>query len=123
MLRNFRSAKGEGGGARSTVGAGASALACGVAIDALVGVELPSAAGLVVTVTFDRTTMLVLTWMTDLRGDDCGRAFDCAAESPFASFTTTTDRRSPRLLHHFQKNQPEHASVTTANRAAAERSK
>src|SRR3989442_14920851 len=111
MLRNFKSAKGEGGGAGSAVGAGASALACGVAIDALVGVELTSAAGLVVTVTFDRTTMLVLTWMRGLRGDDCERAFTWAAESPFASFTATMDRRSPRLLHHFQKNQPEHASV------------
>src|SRR5438093_9684576 len=123
MLRNFKSAKGEGGGAGSAAGAGASALAWRVAIDALVGVGLTSAGGVVVAVAFDRTTMLVLTWMTGLRGDDCGRTFTWAAESPFASFTATTDRRSPRLLHHFQKNQPEHASVTTASRAAAERSK
>src|SRR5439155_4183744 len=124
MLRNFKSAKGDGGAAGSVASAGAAAVVCDVEIDAVVGADRASASNFGVTATFVRTTMLVLTRMTDLRGDDCGRAFDCAADSAFASFTaTTTDRLWPVLLHHFQKNQPEHARVATASRATSERRK
>src|SRR6266516_627617 len=124
MLRSFKSAKGDGGAAGSVAAAGAAAVVCDVEIDALVGADRASASNFGVTATFVRTTMLVLTWMADLRGDNCGRAFDCAADAAFASFTATpTDRRSTLLLHHFQKNQPEHASVTTASRATNERRK
>src|SRR2546426_8600287 len=114
MLRNFKSAKGDGGAAGSVAGAGAAAVVCKVEINALVGADRASGSNFGVTATFVRTTMLVLTWMADLRGDGCGGAFGCAAESAFASFSATTDRRSPLLPHHFQKNQPEHASVATA---------
>ena len=62
--------------------------------------------------------------MADLREDDSGPAFDWAAERVFASITAATaDGCSTRLLHHFQKNQPEHASVTTARMATIERRK
>ena len=104
-------------------GVGAAALFCDVEIDALVGADRTTAPGFDVKAVFDRTTMLVLTWMADLRADGCGGAFDCAARSAFASFTAKAERRSPRLHHHFQKNQPEHANVTMANRATPERSK
>src|SRR5436190_5251616 len=124
MLRNFKSAKGDGGAAGSVAGAGAEAVVCNVEIDVVVGADLASASHFGVRATFVRTTMLVLTWMTDLTGDDCGRALDCAADSAFASFTaTTTDRRWPLLLHHFRKNQPEHARVARASRATSERRK
>src|SRR6266542_2204224 len=113
MLCNFRSAKGDGGGASSAAGVGAVALVCAVEIDALVGADRTM--GFDVTAAFDRTTMLVLTWMTDLRADGCGGVFDCAARSAFASFAAKAGWRSPRLPHHFQKNQPEPASVTMAS--------
>src|SRR5438876_7768331 len=45
-----------------------------------VGADRASASNFGVTATFVRTTMLVLTRMTDLRGDDCGRAFDRSEE-------------------------------------------
>src|SRR6185436_2852338 len=62
--------------------------------------------------------------MVDLREDDSGTAFDRAFEPVFASITeATADGRSPRLVHHFQKNQPEHASVRTARMATIERRK
>src|SRR6266567_2101056 len=121
MLRNFRSAKGDGGAAGSTAGVEAVALVCDGESDALVGPEWASAPGFGVAATPGRKTMLVLTWMTDFRGD--GRVFDCAVTSAFAAVAFPTDRRSPRLPHHFQKNHPEHASVTTASRATVERRK
>src|SRR5436190_14851455 len=121
MHRNFRSAKGDGGGGGSAAGAGAAAPGCDVVMDALVGPDETSAPGCGAAATFDRTTILVLTRMTDLRGGDCVGVFDCTAGPAFASFTVTTDR--PWLLHHFQKNQPEHASVTTTSSATAERRK
>src|SRR6267154_1919130 len=112
MLRNFKSAKGDTGAAGTAASVGAATPDCDVEIDSLAGANRASASSLGVTATFVRTTMLVLTWMANLRGDDCGRAFDCAADSALESFTgTTTDRRSPLLLHQFQKNQPEPASV------------
>src|SRR5881396_2461240 len=112
MLRNFKSAKGDGGGKGSAAGAGV--LLCNVELGSLVGPDGTSAPGTGAATTLVRTTMLVLTWMADLRQDGCGGAFGRAAKSAFASFTATTDRRSPLLLHHFQKNQPEHASVAAA---------
>src|SRR5438128_8446680 len=121
MLRNFRSAKGDGCAACSTAGVEAVALVCDGESDALVGPERTSAPGFGVAAAPGRKTMLVLTWMTDLRGD--GRVFDCAGWSTFAAVDFSTDRRSPWLPHHFQKNHPEHASVITASRATAERRK
>src|SRR5437762_288159 len=105
MLRNFRSAKGAGGGAGSASGAVAAELVCDVESDALVGADRISSSGSGVTAMRGRTTMSVLTRMTDLVGGDWDRVFGCATGSARASFTVTTDGRTSRLFHHFQKNQ------------------
>src|SRR6266550_2812364 len=95
MLRSFRSAKGEDGAAGSTRGAagsaagGREALVCDVETDALVGADRASVSRFGITATFVRTIMLVLTWMVDLRGTDCGWAFDRAAGSALSSCAAT----------------------------------
>src|ERR1051326_1241585 len=125
MLRSFKSATGDGGGPGSFVGAGAGALLGGAETGTLVaaGGALASASNsLGGGAELVRTTMFVLTWMMDLRGDACGRAWASAGDRAFALFAATAAAgRWLWLRHHREKNQPEQLSAAIASNATTAR--
>ena len=83
MLRNFKSAKGDGGAGAATFvgGARAAAFVCGAEISELLDAACAGASDCGDPTKFVRTTMLVLTLMSCFRGTGFADVFDFSADA------------------------------------------